>query len=78
MDRDTGHRMKRRRLANCMYTLTRTPLQHQRGLPIFTAAHFPTSDFLREYTLCSFEEEERQENDDQAKRGHSSIPDRGG
>ena len=28
--------------------------------------------------LCSFEEEERQENDDQAKRGHSSIPDRGG
>ena len=28
--------------------------------------------------LCSFEEEERQENDDQAKRGHSSIPDRDG
>ena len=28
--------------------------------------------------MCSFEEEERQENDDQAKRGHSSIPDRGG
>ena len=49
MYRDTGHRMKRRRLANCIYTLTRTPLQRQRGLPIFTAAHFPTSDFLREY-----------------------------
>ena len=27
---------------------------------------------------CGFEEKERQENDDQAKRRHGSIPDRGG